>query len=784
LDTLALGNYRLVVDIDDFLNGNRRLDSKANLRLEVFKGIQTLDYVDFGPAKGGSQGILSFTVDNADLKYYVKISRDNGENRQIFYTLKFDGGGSGGAATPGITPPSGPPPVMFPLELTTSQIAKLSSKQVAALEVSVLNGWTTQQFAALSRTNVTGLTTAQIPLLSSTQISAFESADLSALTSKQWPAFTTSQIQQLSTTQINKLPSASLARLTTSQVLALTTAQFAALSPSNIKGLTTHQIIILSDDQISAIESADLVKLTSKQLATLSTQQIQVLGLAQLNSLSSKQFKALSGNQLGAFTTAQIAALSTAFMKGLSTSAIASLSPSFIDVLDTKQLAVLGSLQTKALTTAQLEVLSDVQIGALTSTALKGLIPSRIATLTTSQLAGLTSTNIKGLSSAQIATLDSNQVAAIDPMDWKVLTSTQLKGLSASSIAGLSETHLDFITTTGIKGLPLEAVKAMTTSQIASLSTIQLCALTSAQEAMWSTTQTSVLSLAQADALRARTPLALDLSRQGVRTRPLDAGITFDIDADGDRDQVGWIDVSMAYLVNDLNANGSIDSGAELFGDATRLSNGSTASDGFEALACLDVNEDGWLDAKDDAFKRLALWQDLNQNGLTEPGELATLDGQGILRIAVTGDDRWTLDQGNIVGTIGKFERSDGSEGLVADIWLGTTLANDGLDAKVSELGEVLASYDGEKPGAQYLPGNHGPHGDRSTDASPQMPHPWPIDVNDQSSQLTARLGDMLLNRTAQYPVLPAVGAIQAFGERSAKASSYESLTIKTLGPS
>jgi hypothetical protein len=39
------------------------------------------------------------------------------------------------------------------------------------------------------------------------------------------------------------------------------------------------------------------------------------------------------------------------------------------------------------------------------------------------------------------------------------------------------------------------------------------------------------------------------------------------------------------------NNNGLIDSGAELFGDATQLASGQRASDGFAALADLDENQ-------------------------------------------------------------------------------------------------------------------------------------------------------------------------------------------------
>lgn len=50
-----------------------------------------------------------------------------------------------------------------------------------------------------------------------------------------------------------------------------------------------------------------------------------------------------------------------------------------------------------------------------------------------------------------------------------------------------------------------------------------------------------------------------------------------------------------------------INSGRELFGDSTLLSNGSTARHGYEALAEFDGNGDGIINADDETFSRLKL---------------------------------------------------------------------------------------------------------------------------------------------------------------------------------
>jgi hypothetical protein len=75
-----------------------------------------------------------------------------------------------------------------------------------------------------------------------------------------------------------------------------------------------------------------------------------------------------------------------------------------------------------------------------------------------------------------------------------------------------------------------------------------------------------------------------------------------------------------------------------LFGTATRLANGTRASNGYVALAELDSwifsgNGDGHLDSADAAFGSLRLWTDRNHDGISQPEELQTLAEAGIRRI-------------------------------------------------------------------------------------------------------------------------------------------------------
>lgn len=129
-------------------------------------------------------------------------------------------------------------------------------------------------------------------------------------------------------------------------------------------------------------------------------------------------------------------------------------------------------------------------------------------------------------------------------------------------------------------------------------------------------------------------PLVLDLKGNGIRSTNLANGVRFDIDADGNLDRVAWIagDRSRgwddAFLARDLNRNGRIDNGSELFGQATRLEDGQLPVNGFIALKALDSNGDNKFDFRDPNFGELLLWQDKNQNGRSEPTELLPLAQQ------------------------------------------------------------------------------------------------------------------------------------------------------------
>ncbi|MGK7943001.1 MAG: LamG-like jellyroll fold domain-containing protein [Microcystaceae cyanobacterium] len=167
-------------------------------------------------------------------------------------------------------------------------------------------------------------------------------------------------------------------------------------------------------------------------------------------------------------------------------------------------------------------------------------------------------------------------------------------------------------------------------------------------------------------------PLVIDLEGDGIELINIERSSTlFDLDADGYLENVSW--TTDALLTVDLNNDGTINNITELFSE---YFNDGSANSGIESLTTYDTNNNGIISAVDDQFDQILVWQDQNQDGISQPNELKTLTEHGITSINLNarrnadpcGIALNTIQDGNIIKKRSIFNRNDGTSGEISDI--------------------------------------------------------------------------------------------------------------------
>ncbi|MBY2996726.1 hypothetical protein HF263_36340 [Rhizobium leguminosarum] len=175
----------------------------------------------------------------------------------------------------------------------------------------------------------------------------------------------------------------------------------------------------------------------------------------------------------------------------------------------------------------------------------------------------------------------------------------------------------------------------------------------------------------------ANSPILLDLNCDShVDLRPLDSlatSVGFDWDGDGLADETAWVGPQDGFLAIDLGADGTagadgkIDQAREL---AFSLWSDSATSDLDGLRRAFDTNHDNVLDLNDDRWSEFRVWRDLNQNGVSDAGELQTMTDAGIrlINLLPSSDGAQSFADGSMITGTSSYQTVDGTnQYLVGD---------------------------------------------------------------------------------------------------------------------
>lgn len=175
-------------------------------------------------------------------------------------------------------------------------------------------------------------------------------------------------------------------------------------------------------------------------------------------------------------------------------------------------------------------------------------------------------------------------------------------------------------------------------------------------------------------------PIIIDVTGHGYQLTSVNSGVQFDFYGNGTRIQMSWTASGWegGFLALDRNGNGRIDNATELFSNITPQPTPTAGKgrNGFLALAVYDEpanggNGDGWIDAKDAIYSKLLVWVDTNHNGISEPGELLTLQQAGIQAISLSySPSQWADAFGNIFRYSSQLRTNTSPNQVVYDVLL------------------------------------------------------------------------------------------------------------------
>ena len=100
------------------------------------------------------------------------------------------------------------------------------------------------------------------------------------------------------------------------------------------------------------------------------------------------------------------------------------------------------------------------------------------------------------------------------------------------------------------------------------------------------------------------------------------------------------------------------------------------------------------IDSGDAAFDKLKVWVDGNADGVSQADELRSLKDAGVAKLNLNAAATDVNSNGNWVGLTSSFEKADGTQGAMADVWFQTGVAKSAeLRDKVSGLAQSISAF-------------------------------------------------------------------------------------------
>jgi hypothetical protein len=164
-------------------------------------------------------------------------------------------------------------------------------------------------------------------------------------------------------------------------------------------------------------------------------------------------------------------------------------------------------------------------------------------------------------------------------------------------------------------------------------------------------------------------PIVIDLNQDGALNY---GNVVMDVNGDGMLDATRWAGAQDGVLVWDKYRDGQVhDHSQYAFAqyDTSAAAQGRTATDLSGLAAAFDTNQDGVFDAQDEQFADFTVWQDANQNGVSDAGEVKSLAELGLASFNLTSDG---VARNPVAGVHEAGQTSaltvDGKSVLVADV--------------------------------------------------------------------------------------------------------------------